>query len=302
MHILITGAWQDAVSHIEEIESLGHNVTFMQYEKDPLPCASDTIDAVIGNGLFLFHDISTFTRLKYIQLTSAGFDRVPMEYVNNHDIVIYNARGVYSIPIAEYVICGVLQLYKRTSFYYENKKQHLWLKNRNVRELNSKTVCIVGCGSVGDECARRFKAFNCHLIGVDLKTCDRTLYDDYCHISSVDSVLKYVDVLVLTVPLTDRTRYLVDEAFIKKMKPTSIIVNVARGQIIKNQALIDNLMTQQLFGAVLDVFEDEPLDQNSMLWDLDNVVLTPHNSFVGEENNERLWRVIYNNLKDWHVV
>ena len=99
--------------------------------------------------LFLSHPIEKFTNLRYIQLTSAGFDRVPMEYVKVHNIEIRNARGVYSIPMAEFALCGVLQLYKQSRFFMENQKARTWEKHRRLLELSGKTVCIIGCGSVG---------------------------------------------------------------------------------------------------------------------------------------------------------
>lgn len=93
MNLLITGAWSDALQHIKEIENMGHSVFFLQYEKDKLPCDYQEVDGVICNGLFLYHRIEEFTNLKYIQLTSAGFDRVPIDYIQKHKIVINNARG-----------------------------------------------------------------------------------------------------------------------------------------------------------------------------------------------------------------
>ena len=104
MNLLITGAWQEAKKYIETIEKMGHQVQFLQFEKDALPCDYEWVEGIIGNGLFLFHPIEKFKNLKYIQLTSAGFDRVPMDYVKEHKIVINNARGVYSAPMAEYAV------------------------------------------------------------------------------------------------------------------------------------------------------------------------------------------------------
>ena len=94
MNLLITGAWQQAREHISEIEAMGHTVVFMQQEKDDLPCDASWVEGVICNGLFLYHPIEDFSSLKWIQLTSAGYDRVPMEYVRERGIAIYNARAV----------------------------------------------------------------------------------------------------------------------------------------------------------------------------------------------------------------
>ena len=95
MNLLVTGAWQGAKDGIEQLKMLGHQVQFLQFEKDELPCSYEWVEGVICNGLFLSHPIERFTHLKYIQLTSAGFDRVDMQYVKRHNIEIHNARGVY---------------------------------------------------------------------------------------------------------------------------------------------------------------------------------------------------------------
>jgi phosphoglycerate dehydrogenase-like enzyme len=157
MKLLITGAWKCTSEQLNQIEAMGHSIVFMQNEKDELPCSYEEVEGVICNGLFLYHSIEKFTSLRYIQLTSAGFDRVPMDYVQAHGIAIYNARGVYSIPMAEFAISGVLQLYKQSRFFYENQKKSIWEKHRDVLELYEKTVCIVGCGSVGQNAENGFR-------------------------------------------------------------------------------------------------------------------------------------------------
>ncbi len=277
MNLLVTGAWSDGKNCISELEAMGHNVTFMQYEKDALPCDYEWVEGVICNGLFLTHQIEKFINLKYIQLTSAGFDRVDMNYVKAHNIEIHNARGVYSIPMAEFAVCGVLQLYKQAAFFRENQKQHLWEKHRGLLELAGKNVLIVGCGSVGNECAKRFKAFDCTITGVDLYPREDSLYNEMLPLDKLDEALSQTDVVVLTLPLTEQTRHLIDESKLSFMKDGATLVNIARGAIIDTNALQNHI--DRFTGAVLDVFE-----------------VTPHNSFVGEGNGNRLKEMILSNL------
>ena len=294
MNLLVTGAWSDGKNCISELEAMGHNVTFMQYEKDALPCDYEWVEGVICNGLFLTHQIEKFINLKYIQLTSAGFDRVDMNYVKAHNIEIHNARGVYSIPMAEFAVCGVLQLYKQAAFFRENQKQHLWEKHRGLLELAGKNVLIVGCGSVGNECAKRFKAFDCTITGVDLFPREDSLYNEMLPLDKLDEALSQTDVVVLTLPLTEQTRHLIDESKLSFMKDGATLVNIARGAIIDTNALQNHI--DRFTGAVLDVFEEEPLNENSTLWSKQNIILTPHNSFVGEGNGERLRTIVFLNL------
>lgn len=298
MNLLVTGAFAWTNEELNTLKQLGHEVVFMQQEKDELPCAPEWVEGIIGNGIFLSHPIEQFTSLHYIQLTSAGFDRVPMDYVKEYNIDIFNARGVYSIPMAEFALSGVLALYKQNRFFAENQKVHRWIKNRTVKEINEKTVCIIGCGSVGTACALRFKAFGCRVLGVDAKPYVSDAYETMAALDKLDDVLKSSDVVILALPLTEQTKHLMNADRLSILKKGSVVVNIARGGVVDTAALIDELRNERLC-AVLDVFEDEPLDENSPLWDMYNVMITPHNSFVGDGNHRRMVDVIMKNLETY---
>ena len=264
MNLLVTGAWQGAKDGIEQLKTLGH-------------------------------PIERFTHLKYIQLTSAGFDRVDMQYVKKHNIEIHNARGVYSIPMAEFAIFGVLELYKQGKFFQQNQAEKRWEKQRNLSELFGKQVCIAGCGNVGTECAKRFSAFGCRITGVDLYPREDENYGKMVGIENLSDVLSKSDIVILTLPLTKETRHLMNEEKFSQMKDGAILVNIARGAVVDTEALMREM--PRLGGAVLDVFEEEPLREDSPLWEMENVIVTPHNSFVGDGNARRLAGVIYENIR-----
>lgn len=295
MNLLVTGAWADGKEYIEELKESGHCVAYMQFEKEELPCACEWVEGVICNGLFLHHAIEKFVNLRYIQLTSAGYDRVPMEYVRSQGIAIYNAGDVYAVPMAEFVLAGVLQLYKKMEFFRENQKQHVWEKNRHLLELYGKTVCIIGCGNVGTECAKRFRAFGCKVIGVNRSRISNDAYTAIVGLNKLDKVLPEADVVIVSIALTEETRHLIDRNRLESMKRSAILVNVSREAVIDKDALLDTI--DNIGGAVLDVFEQEPLEENSCLWELQNVIITPHNSFVGEGNLSRLSDLILDNLE-----
>lgn len=294
MKLLVTGAWSSAKEHIKTIEQMGHVVCFMQHEQEKLPCSYEWVEGVIGNGIFMFHPIEKFVNLKYIQLTSAGYDRIPINYVKEHKITIHNAKGVYSIPMAEFTIAGVLQLYKKMQFFAENQKRHCWEKHRGLLELNGKTVCVVGCGDVGTECAKRFAAFGCNVIGVNRTIREIECFQKIYSLKEIDKVLELADIIILAIAETDQTQKLIDEKQLRKIKNTAIIVNIARGTIMDTNVLLEHL--DEIGGAVLDVFDEEPLRKNSPLWEKENVIITPHNSFVGEKNEKRLLEIIQENL------
>ncbi|MDO4453086.1 MAG: NAD(P)-dependent oxidoreductase [Eubacteriales bacterium] len=297
MKLLLTGAVSWSEEQKNSLRELGNEILYIQDERIPLKEQSidtEKIEGAVCNGLFLYNNIEDFKSLKYIQLTSAGFDRVPMDYIQKHQIEIHNARGVYSIPMAEFAVSGVLQLYKQSHFFYENQKNGKWEKHRYVKELYDKTICIAGCGNVGTECAKRFQAFGCRVIGVDLYPRTDENYEEMISLEEFENVLPESDVVVLTLPLTDETKHLMNEKKLNLLKKGAILVNIARGAVLDTDALIRVL--PKLGGAVLDVFEEEPLSEDSLLWKCENVIITPHNSFVGEGNRTRLQKVILKNI------
>lgn len=286
MHLLITGAWSEAEKHFSQLQELGYEISFLQQESDPLPCDPEWVEGVICNGLFLHHPIEAFPRLRYIQLTSAGFDRVPMEYVREKGIEIHNARGVYSIPMAEFAIGGVLSIYKGFAQFHRQQEQHIWMKNRELRELAGKKVVIVGCGDVGAECAKRFHAFGTDVTGVNRTVKAIDGFDRVVPLEALCQEIRGADVVVVTVALTRETIGLVKAC---QLKQDAILVNISRGPIVDLKGMA--------CAAVLDVFDEEPLAVESPLWDADKVLITPHNSFVSEGNAFRLSNLIMDHLK-----
>lgn len=297
MNLLLTGAFGYTDEQIEYIKSLGHRVTFVQDERLKLDIDVNAFDGVVCNGLFLNNDIRDFKSLKYIQLTSAGLDRIPLDYIKEHDIKVFNARGVYSVPMAEFALTGILELVKQSEFFRANQKLALWEKSRTLGELSGKTAVIVGAGNIGGEVAKRLSAFDMKVTGVDITAHDKPFFDRVEPLENLDEQLKTADVVVLTLPLTDSTKRMFDKAKFELMKSSAIFVNIARGALVDEQDMISALKNKIIGGAVLDVFEQEPLDRLSPLWKMDNVIITPHNSFVGENNNKRMFDVIISNLE-----
>ncbi len=298
MNILVTGAWQGYEAHAHLLREMGHEVVFMQQEADSLPCAPDWVEGVIGNGLFLHHPIHLFSRLRYIQLTSAGTDRVDGDYIRNKAITLHTAGNTYAVPMAESTVCGVLELYKGMRGFCGSQQQRQWVKNRSIFELQGKNVLIVGCGHYGRACAERFHAFGCRVTGVDMHVdIAFPAFDAVAHVERLDALLPSADIVVLAVPGTAANTHLINAHRFSLMKGGAVIANVARGNLIDTEALLAALDGGKLLGAVLDVFEQEPLPAESPLWDFPNVILTPHNSFVGDGNQARLGGIICDNLR-----
>ncbi len=296
MNILVTGAWREAEENLNTLEEMGMNVLFLKNEWDSLPCEYNWVEAVICNSLFLHHPIERFENLRYIQLTSAGMDRVPVDYINEHGIKLFNAKGVYSIPVAEFVLSSVLNVYKATSFFYKNQKKHIWVKKYNLMELSDKNVCILGCGEVGTECAKRFKAFGCTVIGVNRTVYDNSYFDDIKPLSELNECMSEADIIVISIALTNDTVHMINKDNLQYAKNGAVIVNVSRGKIINNEDLLAVIQEKDL-KVVLDVFENEPLKNDDPLWETRGVYLTPHNSYSGDHNNMRMKNLFFSNLE-----
>lgn len=322
MRLLITGAWRDAPVYGKEILRMGYEILFQEREEQSLPCEPDWPQAVICNGLFQYHELADMTSLRYMQLTSAGLDRVPMEEIRKREILLSHAVGIYDIPMAEAAVGGVLQLYRDAGDYYEKQCRHIWHKNRNLTELCGKNVCIVGCGHVGKACAAKFHGMGCQVTGIRMywknaadmeeKQCANVIISSDQHkaldrftqllpFGELEKVLPETDILILTASLTAETRHMIGTKQLALLKPGAVLVNISRGALVDQKAL-EAALDHGLGGAVLDVFEEEPLEKNSRLWDMKHVILTPHSSFISDGSRERLNRMILTNLELWRKL
>lgn len=299
MNLLLTGCFNYTKQHIDLLQALGYQTYFIQQESNKLPLPTNEINAVVCNGLFLYHNIDEFTRLKYIQLTSAGLDRVPLDKIQERNIVLCNARGVYSIPMAEWTVFRVLEYYKDANFFHNAQLNKQWIKNRQLKEINGCRVGIIGAGSVGQEVAKRFTAFGAHVDGFDVYEQKQENFENIFLIQSLESLIKDYDILIITAPLTPQTYHLISKSSLETMKSGAVLVNIARGALIDESAMCEVLARRPDLHAILDVFEQEPLPTDSQLWNLPNALISPHNSFVSNGNAARMFNVIYSNLKSY---
>ncbi len=296
MNLLFAGNYKLSIEQINSIKNKGYRLFIMPEEKDKLPLPPEEIDVVVCNWLFVYHRIELFKRLKKVQLLSAGTDRIDLQYINNNKIELNTARGVYSVPMAEYVVSQILRIYKKTDDFLKNQEIHKWEKQRDIEELSDKKIVIVGMGSVGTEVAKKLSVFTENIIGVDIAQVTNEYVSKMFSIDELYSVIPEADIIILTLPLTDETKGLFDYKIFNQMKENSMLINIARGAIINTKDLLKSMNNSKPKYAVLDVFEEEPLNDDSEIWNKENVTITPHNSFISNKNNERMWNVISNFL------
>ena len=295
MKTIVTGALQATEEELNALAALGLEITIHPDERAPV-ASPEQYEAAICNGLFLYNDIAAFQNLRYIQLTSAGFDRVPMDYVWAHGIEIHNAAGVYAAPMAEWTLMRLLELYKNAAALFEDRG---WVKDRTWRELGGKTACIVGFGAYGQETAKRLRAFGVRVLAVNRTKKESPYIDEYYPLDRLDAALAQAEIVILAVALTEETKFLMNAARFAAMKPGAVFLNATRGGLVDEAALLDALDGDRLSGAALDVFETEPLPEDSPLRGRKDLLISPHNSFVGEGNRERLMEIVSENYRIW---
>lgn len=254
------------------------------------------IEALICYMPFKQLNLNDFPSLKWIQLTSMGFEQVPVEQVEKGNIVVTNNRGGYSIPMGEWVVLNILELVKNRKQAYQNQIGKKWLMDFTVGEIYNKKITFIGTGDIAQESAKRLQGFGVEILGVNTNGRSIPGFDQCFSLNQIDDVLTQSDVVVICLPHTDQTHYLFNKARLEKMKPDACLVNVSRGAVIKEQDLIAHLEEGHLKGVALDVFEQEPLSQESKLWEIDRVVITAHNSWISQEIDQRRWELIYKNL------
>lgn len=299
MKLLLTGAFSYTAEQIKELEEIVGEVIYIKDERNEISTDMSDIDIVVCNGLFLYNSIDKFKQLKFIQLTSAGFDRIPLDYVKSANIQVENAKGVYSIPMAEWVISMILQFYKKSRVFHMLQSNHEWVKQRDILELSDKTAIIIGLGNLGREIAKRLRSFDAYIIGIDLTYVETNLTDEFYTYDRLDHVLDRADILILSLPITKDNFHFINEERLSRLKRSSILINVSRGSLIDENALIKALQNNKIYGVALDVFEEEPLSSESPLWDFENVIITPHNSFVSDKIANRLYPLMKNNIRNF---
>ncbi|ADL08514.1 D-2-hydroxyacid dehydrogenase [Thermosediminibacter oceani] len=236
-------------------------------------------------------------RLKWIQSLSAGVERLPFDLVKEKGIIVTNTSGIHKVPISELVFGYMLMFARGLNRFYEQQKNKIWNKKVNTTELFEKTLGIVGTGNIGSEIARLGKAFGMKVIGLRRSGRIKGDYDEMYGSSSLKELLSKSDFVVCAVPLTVETRHLFREEHFRAMKPTAYFINIARGAVVDESALIKALKEGWIAGAALDVFEEEPLPPESPLWGMPNVIITPHIAGSSDRYMERAMKVVNENLE-----
>jgi phosphoglycerate dehydrogenase-like enzyme len=241
------------------------------------------------------------TTLRWVQATSAGAgEQVSSAGLSDDElrrVVVTSAAGVHAGPLAEFALLGLLAFAKDLPRLLADQRAHRW-GHYPVDELAGRTLLIVGLGQIGAEVARLAAAFGMRVVGLNRTGAgDYPSVDELARIDALRDWLPRADAIVISLPLTDATRELIDAVAIAQIKPGAILVNVGRGAVIDEDSLVEALRERRIAGAALDVFASEPLDEDSPLWELPNVLLSPHTAGLSERENERIVSLFTENLR-----
>ncbi len=242
-------------------------------------------------------NLDKFKKLKWIQLLTAGYNTIDLALLKEKNILLTYAKDVFSIQIAEDVFSKILYFNRNLGVYHEQLKTKTWEHTPVLHEICHSTVGIIGAGSIGTEIAKRMKAFDAKVIGYRRSRFMSENYDVMYHDrNGLEKLLKTSDYIIVSIPLNPETHHLIGKKEFKLMKPTAVLINVARGEIIDQEALVEALKNKVIRGAGLDVTTPEPLPSTDPLWDAPSLFMTPHNSSASPYVHQRLMDEVSDSL------
>ena len=242
-------------------------------------------------------------KLRWIHSTAAAVHQLMSPELRASDVLVTNARSVHGPVVAEHAVALMFALAKCLPTAVRYQQQHVWAQEQIAYqhpppvELSGSTLGLIGYGAIGGEIARTALALGMRVLVVREHPERANGVEETFGLDRLDEVVAQSDFLVLAAPLTEKTRHLVNTERLARMKPEAYLVNVSRGALIDEAALVDTLRNRRIGGAGLDVFDREPLSADSPLWDLDNLLITPHTAAQTDKMWERHYELIHENIR-----
>ncbi|MBE3555797.1 MAG: D-2-hydroxyacid dehydrogenase [Firmicutes bacterium] len=249
-----------------------------------------------SEGRGLGKEVEAAERLRWYHVLSAGVDPLPLEELARRHVIVTNSRGIHAIPIAEYVIGAMLANERHFYQLWEAQRAHSWQSKEEVGELSGKSVVIVGTGAIGNAIAARARALGMRVFGVNTAGRLTPGYHRIWPVTQLKEAASLADYFVLALPLTRATYHLVDVQVLSHMRPSAVLINIARGRVVDEMALLNALTQGRIRGAVLDVVENEPLPADHPFWSMPNVWITAHSSGHSPFYLDRAMAIFWSNV------
>lgn len=234
-------------------------------------------------------------KLKWVHALSAGVENLIFPEIQQSTTILTNSRGIHGIPVSEHVFSLMLALTRGLPRLIRQQQQHVW-KRIEPQEIHEKTIGIVGLGSIGREVAKRAKGLGLHVLATKRTATTEIFVDKMYPPERMNEMLSLCDFVVVTLPLTEDTKELFRLEQFSAMKPTAYFINIARGAVVHQPDLTAALEQGLIQGAGLDVFEHEPLPAEDPLWDMENVIITPHVAALSPHYLDRAVKLFADNL------
>lgn len=242
--------------------------------------------------------ITELPHAKWLHSFSAGVDKILTPEVAASSVLLSSSKGIHATPIAEHIITFCLMHARGFVKSGAAQRAHEWEKNESLREFCNSRVLIVGLGAIGKEAARLAHQFGAHVSAVSRSGKGKPDFVERLEKTEMlESMLPDADYVVITLPGTDETKHLFNKEKFALMKKSAVLVNIGRGSIVNEIDLIAALSGGVIAGAGLDVFEQEPLPATSPLWDMENVIITPHHSGLSHRYMDRAITLLCENIK-----
>jgi D-2-hydroxyacid dehydrogenase (NADP+) len=275
--------WQVPKSQVARLRERFPQVTFTHAHTDAEALSAiESADVALASRLTPSM-VEHAPRLRWVHSTAAAVGILPLKEIAARHVAVTNSRGIQAAAIAEFVIGGLLVIARRFNLMLEAQRSRRWIQNELTGEawpwsVRGRTMTIVGLGTIGHEVARRAHAFGMKVTGIRRRIDQPkpSFVDRIAGSDEMDNTLRGCDVLVIAAPFIAETDRLIRAEQLALLNRGAVVINVARGKIIDEAALIAALQSGHLGGAVLDVFEHEPLDSAHPLWGLPNVIVSPH--------------------------
>lgn len=237
------------------------------------------VDCLISTPHISVELLRHFPNLKLIFTLSSGVNKMPFDYLKEHDIILTNSRGMHAEFMSEHALAMILSYTRGIRHAYTSQIAHHWSQGEvSLRTVSGSQLCIVGAGAIGQALASKSVALGMNVIGVSRKGQPQKNFEHMYVTSELSQAISQADIVVLLTPLTSETFHLFDHQTFSAMKKGSCFINISRGETVDEAALLENLTNGKLSFAGLDVFEKEPLTAQSPLWDMPNVLITPHSA------------------------
>ena len=263
---------------------------------------NDALNEIVDSDIFFGRiPLEVFLAAKqlcWIQVFGAGVETCIFPELVESDVILTSTSGAFNYAMADHTFALILAISRGIAFFVRNQSKKVWDRSRVLHQLAGQTLGVIGLGNIGCEIARRGKVFGMKVLAVDVRAMEcPSFVDQLCGLDGMDQVLSQSDYLVIIVPLTEETRGMIGAEELIKMKPTAHLINVGRGPVVDEPALIDALKNRLIAGAGLDVFEKEPLPPDSELWDMENVVITAHVGGPSPETRALSFDIFLENFK-----